>query len=141
MDIQRHESRTNSKFMAFVRQLAEQGGWGEVDAVRYCAVVLTLLEQRLTGDQTRRFEAQLPAKLREVLSEVPKSPENKPLHRFHRDDFIATAGEDLSVSREEAEGIIRAVFATIRGLITEGESAAIEDELPRDMKHLWAMPV
>lgn len=138
---QRHESRTNSKFIAFVRDLGALGNWNEEEAIRRCAVVLTHLEQRLTGNQTRKFEAQLPLKLQEVLSVVPKSPEDKPAERFHKDDFIETVAGDLNVDGAEAESIVRTVFAAVRGWISEGEAGHVEDELPRDMKHLWAMPV
>lgn len=138
---QRHESRTTSKLLRFVRDVGTVGRWSEDEAMRNCVVVLAHLEQRLTGDQTRRFEAQLPLKLREILAEVPKSPPGKPGARFHRDDFIERVGADLGVQKEEAEAIVRAVFTAVRSHITDGEAWAVEDELPRDMKHLWAMPL
>lgn len=138
---QRHESRTNSKFITFVRDLGDLGNWSEEQAVRHCAVVLAHLEQRLTGNQTRKFEAQLPLKLQEMLSVVPKSPEGKPAARLHKDDFIDAVASDLQVEGSEAESIVRTVFAGVRAWISEGEAGHVEDELPRDMKHLWAMPV
>lgn len=138
---QRHESRTNTTFMEFIRDLCEQGGWSADDGVRYAATVLTRLEQRLTGEEAKDLNAQLPLKLVEILNEARRPPTGEPVEKFHRDDFIGAIGSDLGCSHDEAESIIRGVFMTVRSRISEGEASDVESQLPKDMKPLWARPI
>lgn len=138
---QRHESRTGQTFMAFIRDLCEQGGFSAEQAVRSAAVVLTRLEQRLTGEEARDLNAQLPMKLVEILAEAKRPNEGKPVQKFKRDDFIEAISGDLEQSREEAESTIRSVFATVRMHITEGEAKDVASQLPKDLQPLWSRPI
>ncbi len=138
---QRHESRTSSTFMEFVRDLAKQGNFSEEEAVRSAACVLTHLEQRITGEEARDLESQLPMKLVEILSEANRPKEGGPIYKFSRDDFVNAVAQDLNCDHGKAESIIRAVFTTVRGKITEGEADDVTTQLPKDLQSLWARPV
>ena len=138
---QRHESRTSSTFMEFIRDLCAQGNFDEEQAVRAAAAVMTRLEQRLTGEGSKDLEAQLPHKLREILAEAGRPKSGGPVFKFGRDDFIQMIANDLNVEPNQAESIIRAVFTTVRARITEGEASDVTTQLPKDLQALWARPV
>lgn len=127
--------------MAFIRDLCEQGGFSEEEAVRSAAVVLTRLEQRLTGEEARDLNEQLPVKLVEILAEARRPNEGKPVQKFHREEFLEVIGKGLDKSREEAESITRSVFATVRMHITEGEAHDVASQLPKDLQALWSRPI
>jgi uncharacterized protein (DUF2267 family) len=138
---QRHESRTSSTFKEFIQHLAARGGFrDETDAVRSATSVLTHLEHRLTSDEAKDLNAQLPVKLREMLEESRRAEGGQTVHKLHKDDFVACVASDLERAPEDAESIIRSVFATIRTHISEGEADDVAAQLPRDLQPLWMRP-
>lgn len=138
---QRHESRTSSTFMDFVRDLCAQGNWSEEEAIRNAASVLTRLEQRLTGEEASNLAAQLPFKLQEILAEAGRPASGKPIEKFHKGDYVAAIARDLGKSADQAETIIRNVFTAVRSRVSEGEAGDVESQLPKDLKPLWARPI
>jgi uncharacterized protein (DUF2267 family) len=139
---QRHESRTSQTFNEFIRELAARGGFkDETEAVRAAASVLVHLAHRLTSEEAADLSAQLPHKLREILSESQRADTGRPVHKLHKDEFIACVGSDLERPPEEAESIIRSVFATVRSHISEGEAEDVAAQLPKDLEPLWMRPV
>jgi uncharacterized protein (DUF2267 family) len=138
---QRHESRTSATFKEFIRHLAARGGFkDEADAVRSAASVLTHLDHRLTSDEAKDLRAQLPVKLQEMLDESRRVDVEQPVHKLHKEDFVACVASDLGRAEEDAESIIRAVFATVRAHISEGEADDVAAQLPRDLEPLWMRP-
>ncbi len=109
--------------------------------MRAAAVVLTRLEQRLTGEEAKDLNAQLPIKLVEILQEANRPNEGGPLQKFHRDDFIAAIANDLAKSNDEAESIIRSVFAVVQLRISEGEANDVLAQLPSNLRPLWSRPI
>ena len=137
---QRHESRTSSTFKEFIRHLAARGGFkDETDAVRAAASVLTHLEYRLTSDEAKDLNAQLPVKLQEILDESRRADGGQ-VHKLHKDEFVACVANDLGRAPEDAESIIRAVFATVRTHISDGEADDVAAQLPKDLEPLWMRP-
>lgn len=143
MDIrqQRHESRTNTTLMEFVRDLRARGNWSQDEAIRNTESVLTLLERRLTSEEASDLEAQLPFKVRELLAGSGRAKSGAPVEKLHKEDFVSAIAQDLECSDEEAESIIRNVFAAVRSRISEGEANDVESQLPKDLKPLWARPI
>ena len=138
---QRHESRTNQTFKEFIRHLAARGGFkDETDAVRSAASVLVHLDHRLTDEEAKDLRAQLPMKLQEILNEAGQADTGRPVHKLHKDDFVACVAQDLDRAPEDAESIVRAVFATVRAHISEGEAEDVASQLPKDLAPLWMRP-
>lgn len=139
---QRHESRTNQTFWAFIRDLCDAGDFkDEVEAIRAAAVVLTRLEQRLTGEEAQDLNAQLPMKVVEILHEAKRPEHGGPVANFHKDDFVQAICNDLNLDAQNAEALIRAVFTTVRSKISEGEADDVYSQLPKDMRPLWERPI
>jgi uncharacterized protein (DUF2267 family) len=137
---QRHESRTGQTFMAFVRSLSAIGKFDEVFAIRAAAAVLCRLEQRLTAEEARDLEAQLPQKVQEILTECHRPQGTAGVHKYTRDEFIAAVAADLGLEERAAEAAVRAVFTAVRAWISEGEAADVAAQLPKDLEPLWAQP-
>lgn len=137
---QRHEARTRQTFFVFLRDLCNASRLPEEEAVRAAASVLTHLEERLTREEAQDLEAQLPIKIVEILN-VAGDQVKDTLHKLHRDDFVACVASDLGKSNEEAESIIRAVFATVRAHISEGEANDVAAQLPKDLEALWSRSI
>ncbi|MBX5482242.1 MAG: DUF2267 domain-containing protein [Myxococcaceae bacterium] len=138
---ERHESRTAQTFVFFVRDLVSTGAFGSVEeAVRAAGVVLTLLEQRLTGEEARDLNAQLPIKLQEIISEARKPLQGRSVAKIHRDEFVSAVAGALGVDEQRAETMIRNVFLTVRAHISEGEAKDVASQLPLDLKPMWSEP-
>lgn len=139
---QRHESRTSQTFMRFVRDLKDMGRFeSEEEAIRAAAVVLTALERRLTSDEARDLNAQLPLKLVELLRESNRPERGKLVEKIHHDQFIKAISQALNCDEAKGESAARSVFATVRALISEGEAGDVASQLPGDLIPLWSQPV
>jgi uncharacterized protein (DUF2267 family) len=98
--------------------------------------VLCVMEQRLMGEEAAHMEAQLPRKVVALLERCPKH-QDKPYRKFGRDELLGMVAEDLGVDLQEAERITRAVLATVREHISEGEAMDVLGQLPRELRTLW----
>jgi len=137
----RHESRAASTWKGFLKELMAVGDIDEGLAECAAVSVLKLLEQRIYGDEVRQFEAQLPVKLRELLQTAGGEHEGKPTLKFGVDGLIQRVADELKMSPQETEPVVRAVFAAVRAQITEGEASDIAEQLPKDLAELWMLPV
>jgi uncharacterized protein (DUF2267 family) len=129
---QRHESRASSTYKAFLKDLCALGGFDEQFAERAAVSVLSKLQERIYSQEAEDLEAQLPLKLRELLQQTRRH-EGKPEAKFGKDEFIEMIGDDLGKSPDEAEAIVRTVFATVRSGISEGEANDVADQLPQEL--------
>lgn len=133
---QRHQSRAGTTYRAFIRELCEKGAFDEAFAERAVVSVLCTLEQRLMGTEASDMEAQLPARLREMLREN-KAPGDTP-RKFGRDEFLHLVARDLELAGEQdAESVTRVVLGLVRQRLSEGEAADVEGQLPADLRSLW----
>lgn len=133
---QRHQSRAGTTYRAFIRELCEKGAFDEAFAERAVVSVLCTLEQRLMSTEASDMEAQLPARLREVLREC-RVTGSKP-RKFGRDEFLRIVAQDLELAGEQdAESVTRVVFELVRQHLSEGEASDVEGQLPADLRSLW----
>ncbi|AGC41362.1 hypothetical protein MYSTI_00003 [Myxococcus stipitatus DSM 14675] len=133
---QRHESRTSRTYELFLGDLAARVGGDRALAQRAAESVLCTLEQRLMGTEVKHLEAQLPAKVRDLLKRCPRH-EGLPPRKFKLLEFLQMVGDDLDTPPNEAERLSRAVFATLREHISEGEIDDVMGQLPADLRALW----
>jgi uncharacterized protein (DUF2267 family) len=135
--VMRQESRASQTFSQFLRTLRRLAGLDEDDAVLAAASVMGRLEQHVGLDQTASLESQLPSKLREILNAVKFGFPPEPKTDRLREVFVAEVAGDLGVSRARAFAIIRAVFVTVQGYLSDGEVYEVERRLPGDLGKLW----
>jgi len=137
---QRHESRTSQTYAAFIKRLCERGGMSPHTAEQAAVSVLCALEQRIFGEEARDLEAQLPQKLVELLTRCERH-EGPPPTKFGRAEMLNMVGQDLSLSPEAVEPVVRAVMSTLQDQITEGEAEEVMNQLPHDIRDLWQRAV
>lgn len=76
--VMRSESRTSQTYADFIKDLCQQANADWDYAEQVAASVLCVLEQRLTGGRGRHLEAQLPAKVRELLTRCTRHEGARP---------------------------------------------------------------
>jgi uncharacterized protein (DUF2267 family) len=135
----RRESRTGQTYRQFLRDLEALTGLSREKAERAAVSILCVLEQRLLGGQVSHMEAQLPAKLRDLLVRCERHA-GPPPRKFHREEMLRMVADDLECSPIEAEPMIRQVCQVVREHISEGEAGQIEAELPGDLRELFRSP-
>jgi uncharacterized protein (DUF2267 family) len=136
---QRHESRTGSTYHAFLDDLCELGGLDAATAECAAVSVLCAFEQRVYGSEAKHLEAQLPLKLRELLVRCSLH-EGKPAHKYGKQELFQKVADELNKDVTEVEPIVRAVIATVRAQVSEGEAEQFGNMLPKDLKELWYQP-
>lgn len=134
---QRRESRASQTYAFFLKDLEAKAGIGRERAEQVAQSVLCVLEQRLIDTEAKHMEAQLPRKVRDLLQRCSRHEGATP-RKFKLEEFLAMVSEDLDTTPNEAERLSRAVFATVREHISEGEAEDVMGQLPTDLRALWA---
>jgi uncharacterized protein (DUF2267 family) len=134
--VERSESRRNQTFEAFLTYLRRVGSMSEELAEHSAVAVLCALERRILPEEARDLEAQLPAKLRDLLARCDKHA-GMPKRALDREAFVGMVADELGRSPQEAEHLARAVFQAVRAQVSEGEAAQVEAQLPTDLRDLW----
>lgn len=135
----RSESHRDTTYGTFLNELCANSGLARDRAEQAAVSVLCILTQRIQQGEAGNLEAQLPAKLRELVQTCDRHLDMKP-SKVRRAEFITMVADDLSVPPQEAELIARNVLSTVRQHISDGEAGQVEQELPRDMRDLWWLP-
>ena len=133
---ERSEQRRNQTFAAFLTYLRRVGSISEELAERAAVAVLCALERRINPGEAKDLQAQLPAKLRELVVRCDTHSGVRP-HTLDRPEFIAMVAEDLAVAPDRAEKLILSVFHALRAQVSEGEARQVEGQLPPDLRALW----
>jgi uncharacterized protein (DUF2267 family) len=136
--LQRRESRVSQTWHNFLIDLRSATSLDAEAAADAAVSVLCRLEERITGDEARDLEAQLPVKLQQLLAEACGQVEA--IHKLNRYQFVASVALDLGIPDAEAEFLVHAVFATVRSHISEGEARDVQSQLPKDLQALWMQP-
>jgi uncharacterized protein (DUF2267 family) len=136
----RSESHKATTWGAFLNELREHGDWSREFAEQATTAVLCTLERRITSNVAGHMEAQLPARLRELLASCERRSALKP-RKIGRPEFMTLIAEDLDLTLQQAELVAREVLATVRTHISEGEALQVEKQLPMELRDLWWPPV
>ncbi|MCI0573338.1 MAG: DUF2267 domain-containing protein [Myxococcaceae bacterium] len=136
----RSEVRTQQTFARFLDGLRIRTELPEDRREQVAVVVLGALQQRLLSGEADDLRAQLPRSLQELMAAHPAAARGSgsgvPASGV---EFIQAVAQPLGVDFDEAERYIRAVFATVREHISEGEARDVESQLPPDLWSLWAL--
>lgn len=138
--LQRRETRANQTYVAFLKDLCRIGGMAPEFAEQAAVSVLCALEQRLMREEAKDLEAQLPLKLQNLLVRCERHTGPAPV-KFGQGEMLEMVAADLNMKPDEVEPVIRAVFATIREHVSEGEIDDVLQQLPRDLRDLWQRPI
>lgn len=130
----RHASRRANTYVKFIDELMRVAKLTKGEAEAAAVSVLSRFEQRLTRDEASHLEAQLPAKLREMLEGCPRPL--KPL-RFYLDEFYQAVAGDLGLTKEEAISLTHFVFLAVSKFVSLGEARDVASQLPKDLAQVW----
>ncbi|HVP60536.1 MAG TPA: DUF2267 domain-containing protein [Myxococcaceae bacterium] len=134
---ERSEQRRNQTFAAFMTYLRRVGAISEELAEQSAVAVLCALERRIQPAEARDLEAQLPAKLRDLVARCDRHAGLRP-RAIDRTEFVGMVADELAVPPHRAEHLILAVFHALRAQVSEGEARQVEAQLPADLKVLWS---
>ncbi|HUM09357.1 MAG TPA: DUF2267 domain-containing protein [Myxococcaceae bacterium] len=134
---ERSEQRRNQTFAAFMTYLRRVGSISEELAEQSAVAVLCALERRILPEEAKDLEAQLPAKLRDLITRCDR---HAGVHRraLDRTEFVGMVADELGVPLPTAEHLTLAVFHALRAQVSEGEARQVESQLPADLKELWS---
>ncbi len=114
-------TRTVSGRTALTRQRADD----------VLVATLTVLAEQVSAEETRDLLAQLPKAFRERVPISGTTLEMRPI------EFVARVADLVEgASIEEADGYVRAVFATLNEAVNAGEMRDIATELGADFEEL-----
>lgn len=125
----------------FLHKLQANTGLAERDeAEKVTKSVLTTLRKRITPEEAKHVEAQLPEGLKELwhgsvlsgLAHKLTGPDSLSAH-----EFMEHVAKELNVSDERAAELTRHVFHLLKEQITEGQAKHVEDQLPKNLKVVW----
>lgn len=125
----------------FLRGVVDELGCDERRAEGIVFAVFGELRDRLSPEERRDLQAQLPTALKRVWNAGDRP--DRPASRVHRDEFIGRVRQRAVLTDDrEAERAVRAVFAQLQRLLgsatgREGEAWDVFSQLPKDLKGLW----
>ncbi len=137
---QQREARRIKTYSLFLEKLREASSLPGERAEKALILVLCALEQQLVNGEVDDLRAQLPVKLQEALQGCRPRPERTPW-TSGMDDFLQKVAEDIGGDKAMAESVTRAVLATVRAHMTEGEAERLGNELPEELRVRWARPI
>ncbi len=133
----RREARAQQTYANFIKDLCRAGRLSEDFAEQAASVVLATLERRLLRGEISDLESQLPQKLIQGLGRFAPLASLLP-EKLSRDEFVQLVADQLGLQPSEAEGVIRAVFGTVRSHVSEGEIDHVLGQFPQEFADLWS---
>ena len=129
------------KAHVWLNDIAAEMGEGTTRQQAYPAMraMLHALRDRLTVDEAAQLAAQLPVLVRGIYFEG-WDPTKTPLKVRHRDEFIRLVRDYLGKTDNVDPALAaKAVFATLRKHVTQGEIEDVLSELPGEIRELLAV--
>jgi uncharacterized protein (DUF2267 family)/predicted transcriptional regulator len=129
----RHEARTAQTLRDFAGRMQRQIGLESPErAVVAFEVVASALMRRLTPAEANDFAAQLPARLREQLLDLPAGPD----YDVTRSSIEEEMARRLDLDPDTAAALVRQVGVALESVISHGELEQVRGQLPREMKSI-----
>ena len=121
-------------------RVGELAGIGRTEARSALSIVLCTFEERLSGGEIRRMEAELPAIAREARDACPREDEEL-AEPFDQDELFRRAAARLPGGGLATGPIVKAVLAALREQMSEREAVRIANALPQGLRFLWEEPL
>jgi uncharacterized protein (DUF2267 family) len=136
----RRETGRRRMYSRFLEDFRERSGLPGEHAEKVLFPVLCTLEQWLLQGEAGDPRVQLPMKLQEALQACEPRHE-RTSRKSSVDALLHQVAGELGGDTALAESTTRAVLATVRAQLSEGEAARVGDELPADLRALWARSI
>lgn len=95
------------------------------------AATLQTLAERISGGEAQDLAAPLPAELKPHLTGA-----DEPAEPFGVEEFLRRVVERSGIDTSRARASVRAVFTTVREVVTPHELDDVMTQLPKDLREL-----
>ncbi len=133
--LRRREAHYSQAWGRFVNRLARQARIDDKLAEDAAVSVTCALEQRLTAAEAEDLNAELPARLREVLLRCERHG-GKPL-KFDLSGLYEMVSDDLELGVDEVVPLVAEVFQVLHEYVSPGEAHDVAAQLPGDIAAVW----
>lgn len=118
-------------YVEFLDAVAKRAGLPPEEAVTITGATLETLAERISGGEVRDLAGQLPEELRDYLRKEGELPE-----RLNASEFVHEVRARAGVDDQWAAEGARAVFTTLREVVSHDEIEDLLSELPKDIRQL-----
>jgi uncharacterized protein (DUF2267 family) len=132
----RVELLNNEAYDSFLLELCRLGKYSVEFAERAATSVLCVFDQELFAGNARNPDSTMPDVLKELVRGCNR-PGELPPEGFDPETLLYTVADDLDVSDEKAEEVVRNVFAAVRRQLTHGQIELVARKLPSKIQNLW----
>jgi len=123
----------------FLGKVARRAGIDEEAARRATEALLETLAERISAGEVRNLLVRLPVALHEPLKRGTARSDGS-ARRMRVDRFLARVAQREGVPRSVAREHARAVFATLREVVSDAEFFDMASQLPDEYRPLMARP-
>ena len=121
------------RYDEFMKGVRDRAGLDRDQAEKAVRATLNTLAQRLAGGEPRNLASQLPEELKETVQLTAAAGAGASMSA---EEFVRTVARREGRPEEEAQKDVRAVLATLRDAVTEGEWDDIQSQLGREYREL-----
>lgn len=135
-----HAREHEEKSKNIVERVAELAHLTPKKAAKALNTVLCIFEQRLSGGEARKLEAELARLVERARSECPREDEEQ-AETFDLSEFFQRAAVRLPGSGLATGHIVAAVLAALRERLPTRLAGEVGNQLPADLRTLWDEPL
>ncbi len=127
----------------FLKIVQSEAGLQNLDDAKLATqVVFSLLHNRITRNEAKDLQAQLPKALANLWAGGDSWLERvitqiAPQNDYNWPEFLAQVEAECDDLPVPAETLTKAVFYALQSQITPGEASDVESQLPKDLKAIW----
>lgn len=134
---QRRASRAENTYRRMISQLQEAAGLSSFDQAETATeVVLSSMVQRLTGDESKAFIAQLPSLMQPSLLSLPVGPNVAIGSEWIEEELI----KRLDIDSQRASTLLRIIGSEILQSVSAGEAANVQAQFPKELNDALSSP-
>jgi uncharacterized protein (DUF2267 family) len=122
------------KYDELVAKVRDRTDSSEQQADALTRATVHALAERLAGGEPKDLLSQLPEELKDEVELEDEEMESG--WDIPPDEFVHRVAEHAGIAYDQAEGQVRAVLATLREAVTEGQWSDIQTQLPAEYGEL-----
>lgn len=117
----------SAKVEHFIGEVAHELGCEHAEAEKLAVAVVATLEEHLPLDEVQELEAELPARVRELVAQLDRVLD---LPGMDESGFYARVAQRSRMTHEDAEKTVRAVMKALRAHLSPREARRIATLAP-----------
>lgn len=131
----RSQARAESTYRRLIAELQRETGLESFEQTETATrVVVSSLVRRLSHGEAQDFIAQLPSLMQDELRALPPGPDTS----IGKGSIVTDLVHRLDIDPARAEDLLDVIGTWILGSISEGEALEVQDQLPEDLREVFA---